>query len=266
MRKPITPLIFLARVNNQIKANTKIKELQEYIVKLENDNNRFQTDYNKFTDVVLLAVSYLTKFNHANAFEHSSLIKEYIKILVNQLTKNKEYIYDLTSEFVEHICLSATLYDIGMVGIRDNTLLKRDKYTENENHIMQEHTRLGCVALEFVKDELLMKPEVTTYIDTAIEMAHYHHEKWDGTGYPEGLSGFEIPISARLIHIIDTLEALISKRPYREKVSFDEAKEIIIAGAGTQFDPTIVEAFEKCFEEIKKVGLQEISQVNQNNT
>ena len=154
---------------------------------------------------------------------------------------NEKYKDVLTNEYIELLYKSAPLHDIGKVGVRDSILLKPGRLTEEEFEEMKKHTTYGGESLMVGIKELGEE----SFLTLAKEIALTHHEKWDGTGYPRGLSKEQIPISGRLMALSDVYDALISKRVYKAAFTHEEAKNIILEGKGTHFDPDVVDAFIK---------------------
>ena len=152
-----------------------------------------------------------------------------------------EYRDVLTNEYLELLCQSAPLHDIGKVGVRDSILLKPGRLTEEEFEEMKKHTIYGGESLMVGINEL----GEDSFLTLAKEIALTHHEKWDGSGYPRGLSKKEIPLSGRLMALSDVYDALVSKRVYKSAFTHAEAKNIILEGKETHFDPDIVDAFIK---------------------
>jgi HD-GYP domain-containing protein (c-di-GMP phosphodiesterase class II) len=147
----------------------------------------------------------------------------------------------LSSEMVQDIGYAAPLHDLGKIGIPDTILLKPGRLTPEEFEIMKTHTIEGA--------EILSGTEAPV-IEVAREIALYHHERWDGNGYPDGLSGEDIPLAARIVSVVDTFEAVTSRRPYSEERTVEEACKILIENKGKQFDPTIVDVFVTNLDEI----------------
>ena len=143
------------------------------------------------------------------------------------MQKNPRFTLILTDHEIDLMGKSASLHDIGKVGIPDNILLKPGNLTEAEFVVMKTHAWLGAHAIEMAQQASPIRLE---FLFMAKEIAHWHHEKWDGSGYPDGLKGNEIPISARLMAIADVFDALTSKRPYKEPFSYDKAREFMQAG------------------------------------
>ena len=145
------------------------------------------------------------------------------------------------------------LHDIGKVGISDAILLKPGKLTADEWAVMRTHAKLGSDAIEMAEQDIEMS---LPFLSAAKEIAHWHHEKWDGSGYPDGLVGDAIPISARLMAMADVFDALISVRVYKSAMSPDEARQIIFAGRGKHFDPDVTDAFLEGFDDFVAIAAQ----------
>ncbi|MFT8313317.1 MAG: HD domain-containing phosphohydrolase [Clostridium sp.] len=190
-----------------------------------------------------LALAVLTEERDPETGEHLDRMKIYSRMLAEYLSKEDKYkdIIDMT--YINSIERFSPLHDIGKVAIRDDILLKPDKLTEEEFEIMKTHTTYGGKVLRLA-DENLMKKGRSVF-KMAIEIAEGHHEWWNGTGYPYGRSGEEIPLSARIVSIADVFDALTSKRPYKKAFSFEDSIEIIAQDTGKHFDPYIAEVFFK---------------------
>jgi putative two-component system response regulator len=158
----------------------------------------------------------------------------------------------LDDETIDLLCKSAPLHDIGKVGVSDQILLKPGKLTEQEFELMKQHTTFGRDAI-FAAEKKLGE---MSFLRFAREIAYTHHERWDGAGYPEGLRGEQIPVPGRLMAVADTYDALTSKRVYKSQVSHDEAVKIIIESKGSQFDPTVVDAFLAVKDDFRQVALR----------
>ena len=158
---------------------------------------------------------------------------------------------DLSDEDIDHIARSAPLHDIGNAGAPDRILLKPGRFTPEEFDVMKTHTTLGRDAIAAAEKQLGKEVD---FLRHAKDIALYHQEKWDGSGYPEGLSGDAIPISARLMAVADVYDALISVRPYKRAMTHDEALAFIRDGSGSHFDPDIVDAFLACEAEVLAIA------------
>lgn len=171
--------------------------------------------------------------------EHIERVAVLCRLLTTKLLSIPKYKDYIDEDYIENIYRASPLHDIGKVGISDNILLKPDKLSEEEFEIMKAHTIIGANTLIEVKK----KYEDNKFLEMGIDIAYYHHEKWDGTGYPYGLAGESIPLSARIMAIVDVYDALRSKRVYKEAYSHEKSIEIIKQGAGTNFDPVILDVF-----------------------
>jgi putative nucleotidyltransferase with HDIG domain len=151
---------------------------------------------------------------------------------VAELTVNLARAYGLSEADIKHIRRGALLHDIGKVGVPDKILLKPGPLTDEEWKVMRKHPQMGYDMLKGIE-----------YLRPALDIPYYHHEHWDGNGYPNGLKGKEIPLAARLFSIVDSWDALTSNRPYRKKFSDSATKETMLAEKGTRFDPELVDFF-----------------------
>ena len=250
--KPINPMI----VQMRVKTHLAMKKMQDFL----RDQNQFlEAEVKKRTeevsaiqDVAIHALASLAETRDCDTGNHIRRTQHYIKLLAEKVRFNPRFSHFLNNDStIDMLFKSAPLHDIGKVGIPDNILLKPGKFSPEEFEVMKTHPRLGQNALLQAEKELGIE---VAFLKHAKEIAYYHHEKWDGTGYPEGLAGDEIPISARLMAIADVYDALVSKRIYKE--GFDDAKavNIIVAGKGTHFDPDLVEAFLALRDEFKIVS------------
>ena len=198
---------------------------------------------------VIYALAQLTETRDIETGRHLERIGMYTKVIATELKNHPIYGETVTKQFINHLSLSAILHDIGKVGIEDAVLRKKGIYTEEERKTMQTHTIIGSDTIDKVAD----KYPFMGFLKMASEIARYHHEKWDGSGYPYGLKGLDIPLSARIVALADVFDALISERYYKPKYTFEESKRIILESSGSHFDPIIVEAFlkhESAFYEI----------------
>ncbi len=190
-------------------------------------------------DMVIFAMARLVESRSPETGAHLERIREYCRILGNELSQWDKFSNEVDGEYVELLYLTSPLHDIGKVGIPDHVLLKPGKLTPEEFEIMKEHALIGGKTLAAAARAY---PEVQM-LSMACEIALTHHEHYDGTGYPHGLSGEDIPLCGRITALADVYDALTSKRVYKDIVSHEAARKIILEGRGTHFDPDIVEAF-----------------------
>lgn len=179
--------------------------------------------------------------------DHIKRTKLYVSILANAMKKSEKFMDVLDDKTIDLMVAAAPLHDIGKIGVSDLILCKKGRLDDNEFEIMKTHTTIGGEIINHILSDL--KDE--TYLKMAHDIALYHHEKWNGRGYPTGIKEEEIPLSARIMAIADVFDALVSKRCYKEAMPFDKAIEIIINDAGTHFDPNIVEVFKTIIPEFR---------------
>lgn len=212
---------------------------------LRNSNRRLQEIQNK------IIVSFADMVESRDDFtgQHVKRTSEYLRILVKYLAEMPEYTKILTPEMQDRMCKAAPLHDIGKIKISDVVLNKPGRLTEDEFEVIKTHTLSGGEIIE----KTLTDIESDSYLKVAQEMALYHHEKWDGSGYPYHLSGEEIPLCARIMAVVDVFDALTSKRVYKEAFPVEKAFRILEESSGTHFDPKIVGTFLAHKEEVRQV-------------
>ena len=181
--------------------------------------------------------------------DHVRKTAAYARIILNQMAADGVYQDQVTEEFIENVASSAPLHDVGKISVPDAILNKPGKLTDEEFEIMKRHTTAGNAiinkAIELVAD--------SGYLKEARNLATSHHEKWNGSGYPYGLKGEEIPLSARVMAVADVFDALVSRRSYKEPFSFEKAVSIIEEGSGSHFDPQIVESFKHALPKVREI-------------
>jgi len=196
----------------------------------------------------ILALAKLAEARDQDTGEHLERMKEYSRAIAEFLLEEGVYREELTNDYVERIRRFSPLHDIGKVGIRDGILLKPGSLTPEEFEEMKKHTIYGADVLRAAETNLHSHGQ--EMFKLGIEIAEGHQEKWDGTGYPYGRKGFEIPLSARIVAVADVFDALTSKRPYKDAIPFDRAFDMMLNGSGSHFDPNIIAVFAKRREKI----------------
>lgn len=189
----------------------------------------------------ILALAKLAEARDEDTGEHLDRMKQYARLIAELLYENNVYPGEITPEYFDQIERFSPLHDIGKVGIQDRILLKPGKLTEEEYEEMKQHTLYGASVLRAAEENIAKRGK--HLFGLGIEIAEGHHEKWDGTGYPAGKKGLEIPLSARIVAVADVFDALTSKRPYKQAFSFEASMNIIEDGKGKHFDPKIAEVF-----------------------
>jgi putative two-component system response regulator len=183
---------------------------------------------------------------------HIKRTQNYVRLLAGYLKNLPRFRAVLDDEAIDLLCKSAPLHDIGKVGVSDRILLKPSKLTDQEFEEMKQHTVYGRDAILSAERKL----GNISFLRFAREIAYTHHEKWDGSGYPEGLQGDQIPLAGRLMALADSYDALTSKRVYKSQFSHEKAVQIIIEGKGSHFDPDVVDAFSELRENFHQVALK----------
>ncbi len=238
--KPFSPDIVLARVATHVALKRASDLLSDHNRYLREEVERQTRAVQKVQDVTILAMASLAETRDNETGMHLRRTQNYMKLLAEHLHRRSPYASQLDEEVIELLYKSTPLHDIGKVGIPDHILMKPGKLTPEEFMVMKKHSELGSHIIAQAEG-LLDAP--SSFLRFAREIAHYHHENWDGSGYPEGLQGEAIPLSARLMAVADVYDALISKRFYKEAFSHEEATRFIESQVGRKFDPVIVEAF-----------------------
>jgi putative two-component system response regulator len=250
--KPVNPTILLSRIKTHLTvkaANDFLKDQNQY---LEHEVSRRAKEVALIQEVSIMAMASLAEIRDLETGYHLQRTKLYVEALCEQMIADGSYKADLNRENANLIIASSPLHDIGKIGISDSILLKPGKFTAEEFEVMKRHTILGKEAI--LKAESLMHQQ-ETFLRYPIEIVFSHHEKWDGSGYPLGLKGVAIPISARIVAIADVYDALVSERIYKKAYSHEQAVGIMAAESGKHFDPKIVEAFLKVEEKFHEIAV-----------
>ncbi len=250
--KPISIPTLKARVSTHLFLKEAADQLKNQNQVLEIKVKERTKDLQISQDISILAMATLAEIRDNETGNHIRRTQNYIRFLAQEIQKIAEYQDYLTDENIDLLYKSAPLHDIGKVGIPDSILLKPGKLDADEFHIMKKHAEYGENAI--IEAETLLGNKETSYLFFAREIAGYHHEKWDGSGYPRGLSGEDIPLSARLMALADVYDALISRRVYKPAFSHEQAVEIILEGKGTHFDPNITSVFETVHESFRSIA------------
>ncbi len=252
--KPISTAIVLARVKTHLTLKQAREALANQNQILEERVKARTKELAMAKDTTILAMATLAETRDNETGNHIRRTQYYVKALAEELRKQPSFAPLLTDDYIEQLYKSAPLHDIGKVGIRDSILLKPGKLTEEEFEEMKNHTVYGRDAI--IEAEKLQGNPDSSFLQVAREIAYGHHEKWDGSGYPKGLSGQEIPFSGRLMAVADVYDALISKRVYKPAFSHEKASDIIRKGRGGHFDPKVVDAFERINDEFHSIARQ----------
>ncbi|WP_231353382.1 response regulator [Pseudomonas tussilaginis] len=251
LSKPINPPVLLARVQTQMRLKVAVDLLRSQKSFLDQEILARTRELQATHDVTILALASLAETRDNETGNHLRRTQHYVRVLAENLRHHPRFSAHLDEKSIELICKSAPLHDIGKVGISDQILLKPGRLEADEFEIMKTHAQLGYQALVHA-EELL--GEQVPFLRIAKEIALCHHEKWDGSGYPNGLAGDAIPVSARLMAIADVYDAIISRRVYKLSKSHNTAANVIYDGAGRHFDPDMVEAFRGLEDEFDQIA------------
>ena len=238
--KPISPPIVLARVHTHLVVKASADFLKDKNAFLEAEVQRRTREVQAIQDVTILAMASLAETRDNETGNHIRRTQFYVDALARELQTHPRFAAELDDRTIDALFKSAPLHDIGKVGIPDRILLKPGRFEPEEFEIMKTHTTLGRDAILHAERQLGME---VPFLKHAKDIAYSHQEKWDGSGYPEGLAGEAIPLSARLMAVADVYDALISRRVYKAAMPHEKAVAIIREGRGSHFDPDIVDAF-----------------------
>lgn len=225
-----------------------------YFVILKNQTETYEKQTKSISHMqngLIMVLADLVESRDKCTGDHIKKTAEYARVIMKQLKKDGVYADELTDEYIEDVVRSAPLHDIGKIQIPDAILNKTSGLTSEEFEIIKSHTTAGKNIITSAID--MVSEESSGYLNEARNLAYCHHEKWDGNGYPQKLSGEDIPLSARIMAVADVFDALVSKRSYKEPLKFDDAVDLIKKESGTHFDPKIVDAFIKATDEVKNV-------------
>ncbi len=226
------------------------KQLQEnYRKDLEREVRNKTLKLQTLQNQMLTAFANILESRDGVTGGHAKRTGAYVNEIVETLLERDIYYGQIDKAYARHMMLAAPMHDIGKIGIPDKILNKEGKYTQEEYEIMKGHSEIGARIIQ----ENLASLDDQEFYDLIRDIAHYHHEKWGGGGYPEGLVGKEIPLCARIMAVADVFDALVSKRPYKDSLSVSQAYEIIQSERGKSFDPELVDCFVEIRPRIEKV-------------
>lgn len=238
--KPVNPDVVLSRVNAHLQVKIFSDFLRDKNEFLEREVQKRTQELSTIQDVTIRIMTSLAESRDNETGNHIRRTQNYVKNLALGLRDSGKYQDLLSLDYIDILYKSAPLHDIGKVGIPDRILLKPGPLDADEWAVMRTHATLGRDSIERAELDLGLRVE---FLTVAKDIAFCHHEKWDGSGYPQGLSGQSIPLSARLMAVADVYDALISRRVYKEPMSHEAAVAIILNGRSVHFDPDVVDIF-----------------------
>ena len=251
LTKPIQPTVVLARVRTQLQAKRLNDWLQGENSVLEAEVARRMAENEQIQRVTIRALAHLAETRDPETGDHILRTQTYMRLLAEALQDHPRFSAVLDRGTIELLVRSAPLHDIGKVGIPDRILLKPGKLDADEWEIMKTHSRLGAEALEQAERDI---DRPLPFLTIAKQITRSHHERWDGSGYPDGLVGDAIPVVARLMALADVFDALVTPRIYKKAYTFEQARELIARERGSHFDPDVVDAFERLYSDFVAVA------------
>lgn len=264
--KPINPAIVLARVRTHLELKHARDRLAVENEWLESEVARRMSENLLIQDLSVRALACLSEARDNETGLHIVRTQTYVELLARHLENHDRFREALSGEHLGRIVKAAPLHDVGKVGVPDSILLKPGRLTPEEFEIMKSHAMIGADAINKAMAQAIAAcadaeaaeraVKAFDFLEVAKEIAAGHHEKWDGSGYPAGLAGDAIPVSARLMALADVFDALMTRRVYKPAFDIDETTRIISEGRGKHFDPDVVDAFQACREQFADIALR----------
>lgn len=251
IHKPISPPLVAARIKTHLQMKSWQDFLQDQNHWLQQQVERRLSEINNLQDASIYVMVSLAEFRDECTGNHIRRTQEYVRLLAQEMATLPKYANELSASTILLISKSAPLHDVGKIAIADDILLKPGKLTEDEFEIMKTHAQRGYDILCRAGEHMGQHGE---FLAIAKEIAIGHHEKWDGSGYPVGLKGEAIPLSARLMAVADVYDALLTVRPYKRPFSREEAHQFILNGRGKHFDPDVVDCFFNLLPQFEEVA------------
>ena len=249
--KPFSGRVVLARLKAHLALKAQADLLRNRSMDLEERVRVRGLEVTTAQEAAILAMASIAETRDSDTGNHIRRTQDYVRALAVRLRDHPDYAQYLSAACIERLYQSAPLHDIGKVAIPDRVLLKTGAYTAEEFEVMKQHTLLGHVAISRAEKWVGANLE---FLSTAKEIACGHHERWDGSGYPFGLAGKAIPISARLMAVADVYDALVSRRIYKASMAHEAAMALIAESGGSHFDPEMVRAFVAIGEEVRDIA------------
>lgn len=248
LTRPIDPVLLEARIRSSVKSKAMQDQILRYQKRLEDDKQILEervrertAEVERTQQATVFGLARLAESRDPETGEHLERMRRYVREIAIEMATWPKYDRIIDSGFVETLYYSSPLHDIGKVGIQDAILLKPGKLSPEEFDIMKTHALIGGDTLKDADEEA----GGNSFLEMGRDIAYHHHEKWDGSGYPHGLLGPDIPLCARIVALGDAYDAMTTKRPYKEPFSHEKTRQLILEGAGKHFDPEVVKAFLK---------------------
>ncbi len=258
MVKPVDRFELLSRVRLHTRlrdAMTSMQQMSETVQSILSVSRNLSKDVSDMQDIAAFMLRKMAETRDNETGAHIVRMRDYSMLLARELRRESPYQNQIDDRFLDQLNRACPLHDIGKIGIPDSILLKPGRLTTEERSVMEQHTIIGAEVLAQAANQ----SPVGGFLTMAVHVARSHHERWDGTGYPDGLSGLNIPLVARIVAEADVYDALTSERPYKAAWPVDEARREILRQTGRQFDPVVVLAFERCFDDFVNLPVNKSS-------
>jgi len=250
--KPFSPPLLRKRIEMHLLVESQRQELIRFSNNLMDMVEEKTKNVVDLRNAIMFTMAELVEYRDDITGKHIERIQEYLRVLLNALIESGMYPDEPESWDMDLVLQSAQLHDVGKITIKDEILLKPGRLTHEEFEKIKEHTTFG----KNIIDEIKSMTTEQAFLDYARIFVGTHHEKWDGSGYPTGLKGEEIPLLGRAMAIVDVYDALVSNRPYKKALSHSEAVKIILDSSGTQFDPCMIEIFRNITDRFYEINSQ----------
>jgi len=259
--KPYNPDVVRLRLATHL-------ELAQYRISLEDQVEKRTHELHATKDLFMMTMANLVEYRSLESGEHVMRTKELARILVEHITQsggaNARYGRQVIDSGAVALVKAVPLHDIGKIGIPDNILLKPGKLTPEEFAIIETHTTIGSAVIQHMMEgQVELQGFVDEYLQHSYDICRFHHEKWNGNGYPDKLSGEDIPLSARMVAIIDVYDALVSERCYKKPMSHEQACQILQEGAGGHFDPQMIRIFFEVNESFRALYAKDLAKLEE---
>ena len=238
---------YLVELFDDTKQQKYMSLISNYNAQLEGEVEAKLEHIQEMQDQIIIGISDIVESRDNNTGGHVKRTSEAVRIFMDELARESKE-FHMTKKYCENVIKAAPMHDLGKIAVEDYILKKPGRFTEDEFQLMKVHAKVGAQIVE----KALNGVEDEAFMEVAKNMAHYHHEKWDGKGYPEGLAGEKIPLEARIMALADVFDALVSKRCYKDKYSYDDAFRIIEESLGSHFDPDLGRLFLNCRKELEE--------------
>ncbi|MCL2295208.1 MAG: response regulator [Spirochaetes bacterium] len=257
--KPFSRELLLKRIELHLLLEIQKKELVKYSKDLEEMVNQKTQEISELHAAILKTIAELVESRDDITGKHIEKTQKYLFLLVKRMFEYGVYIEEISKWNIDMFVMSSQLHDVGKISIRDDILTKKGKLTDEEFEEMKKHSLLGAGIIEKIEKNTT---KGSAFLKYAKLLTTSHHEKWNGTGYPLGLKGKDIPLQGRMMALVDVYDALTSRRPYKKAFSHEESVKIIEDGAGSHFDPLLVEVFLKHEAEFKNISIGDFVDVH----